>query len=96
MPLPPNQSYPNFELFQDAPSGTFTVGQYHYNWLLALGGTLALLPGNVGYEVVMPMLNGSPAPIPDALNAGLVAYRESVLAAAQGIAYPPLPTGTCA
>ena len=93
MPLPPNVPYPNGELFANAPSGTIvSAGKYHYDWLLSLGGTLALLPGNVGYTVIMPFSNGSPLPIPDALNAGLVVYRESVLAAAQGVIYPPLPS----
>jgi len=59
---------------------------------LSLGGTLALNAEGTAFSVIMPFSNGGPLPIPDALAAGIVVYRESILAASQGVNYPPLPS----
>ena len=93
MPIGPNQYAPNYTVFNPAVPGTTyaSPGFYYLAWLEALGGTLALLPGNTGFNVVMPFTNGSPVPIPDDLNASLLIWKESVVAAALGVTYPAPP-----
>ena len=89
MSLPPNQYAPNYTVFNPPSGQTYaSPGFYYLAWLEAIGGTLALNPELTGFNVVMPFSNGSPAPIPDDLNASLLIWRESVLAAAQGVTYP--------
>lgn len=93
MAYPPNQSVPNFTVFNGGTAGArVTPGQYYYDWLVSLGGSIELSNNDTTFNVVMPFHNGVPDAIPDDLGASLLIWKESVIAAVRGIAYPPLPS----
>lgn len=91
--LLPN-SQPNGQQFNGGTPGELvTPGQFAVDWLTALGGTFTLVNQNQGFTYSMP-LDGTglqPVAIPQDLAAMLVQYRQSIIAALQGIEYPPLP-----
>lgn len=93
MPYPPNQYVANFTVFNGGTPGTrVTAGQYALDWLTSLGGSAVLTNNNTTFNIVMPFLaDGTPAPIPDALNALLQNVRQSFIGALRGVQYPPLP-----
>lgn len=90
MPYAPNKNVPNFAIFNGGAAGTMvSPGQYTLDWLRALGGN-ASSPDGFSLKITMPFQpDGTPAPMPDDLAAKLVVYRNSVLAALNGIVYPP-------
>lgn len=80
------------------PGALVTAGQFAMDWLQALGGVFTLTNQNQGFTYTMP-LDGTglqPVAIPQDLATMLINYRESVLAALQGVNYPPLPPTQCA
>lgn len=93
MPYPPNQQQPNAQIFNNALSMTIvTAGQYAYDWLTSLGGSVTLSNNNTTFNIVMPFQpDNTPTPIPQELSALITDFRQSFLAAVQGVAYPPLP-----
>lgn len=93
MPYPPNEKVPNFVVFNGGTQGArVTAGQYALDWIRSLGGDVTLSNNNTTMTVVMPKTpDDTPAQMHPELQAMLTVYRESVIAAVQGVAYPPLP-----
>lgn len=95
MPYPPNSYEPNATLFTSStqPAGTrVTPGQYALDWLMSLGGSIQLSNNNTTFNVVMPFQpDNTPTPLPQDLACLLISARESVIAAARGVQWPPLP-----
>lgn len=96
--LTPN-SQPNGQQWNGGnPGELVTAGQFAVDWLQALGGVFTLTDLNQGFTYTMP-LDGTglqPVAIPQDLAAMLINYRQSIIAALQGVNYPPLPPAQCA
>jgi hypothetical protein len=98
MPYPPNQYVgPNAGETGVYDGGTpgqvVTNGQYAFDWLTSIGGTVELFANDNGYNLIMPFLpDNTPTPIPQDLLAIIQNNKQSFIAASQNIAYPPLPS----
>lgn len=93
MPYPPNSFEPNGQIFNGGTAGArVTAGQFALDWIVSLGGSVELSNNFTTLNVVMPFQpDNTPTPLPQELQALVNNNRESLIGAARGVVWPPLP-----